>query len=76
MNDRDGETLLKRGRGRPKKEVTRDKIFGIRLDDEEERLLDYLESKSGESKSEIIRKAVRGYYAYLKEVGMIGEYKR
>lgn len=66
----------KRGRGRPKKDETFKHIHGIRLDSEEEAMLDYLEMETNENKSDIIRKALRGYYVYLKEVGMIGERKQ
>ena len=59
--DESGE--LRRGRGRPKKAGETRKIsHSFRFDDEEEAMLSHLEVESDDSKSEIIRKALRTYY--------------
>lgn len=68
------EQQSKRKRGRlPKTADTLKNTHSVRLDDEEEVMLACLETKTGDSKSDIIRRAFRGYYVYLREVGIIGE---
>lgn len=62
MNDREGETLMKRGRGRPKASDSRKNPHSVRFDDDEEAMLTHLEVESDDSKSDIIRKALRTYY--------------
>ena len=52
----------KRGRGRPREEGARRKIVGIRFDDEELAMIEHLEIETGESMTDIVRKAIRTYY--------------
>ena len=54
----------KRGRGRPKKELVRSNTLTIRLSEEEDSMLRHLEVESDDSKSDIIRKALRMYYGF------------
>lgn len=56
------EDYFKRGRGRPKKEISRRNTHTVRFDDAEEAMLDHLEVESDDSISEIMRKALRTYY--------------
>lgn len=53
-------------RGRPPKEVTRDVTFKIRLTAEEAEILTNLSEQIGQTKSEVIRKAMEVYFNSLK----------
>lgn len=53
-------------RGRPPKEVTRDVTFKIRLTAEEAEMLTNLSEQIGQTKSEVIRKAMEVYFNALK----------
>lgn len=53
-------------RGRPPKEITRDVMFKIRLTAEEAEMLDNLSELTGQTKSEVIRKAMEVYFNTLK----------
>lgn len=53
-------------RGRPPKEVTRDVIFKIRLTAEEAEMLTNLSERTGQTKSEVFRKAIEVYFDILK----------
>lgn len=57
-----GEREAKRGRGRPKVNESRKNSHSVRFDDDEEAMLNHLEVESDDSKSDIIRKALRTYY--------------
>ena len=70
------EDTIKRGRGRPVEPDARRYSAMMRFDDEEEAMLNYLTSKNGETKSAVIRKALRGYYAYCREVNVVDKRKR
>ena len=61
---RRGREESKRGRGRPLKTgETRKNTHSVRFDDDEEAMLNHLEVESEDSKSDILRKALRRYYA-------------
>lgn len=49
-------------RGRPKKEVTRDILYKVRLNAEEDRMLTQASEWIGQPKSEVFRKALLDYY--------------
>ena len=49
-------------RGRPKKEVTRDIVYKVRLNAEEDQMLTRASEWTGQAKSEVFRKALQGYY--------------
>ena len=53
-------------RGRPPKEVTRDVIFKIRLTAKEAEMLTNLSERTGQTKSEVFRKAIEVYFDILK----------
>lgn len=53
-------------RGRPPKEVTRDITFKIRLTAEEVEMLTNLSERTGQTKSEVFRKAIEVYFDILK----------
>jgi predicted DNA-binding protein len=53
-------------RGRPPKEVTRDVIFKIRLTAEEAEMLTNFSERTGQTKSEVFRKAIEVYFDILK----------
>lgn len=53
-------------RGRPHKEVTRDVTFNIRLTAEEAETLTNLSERTGQTKSEVFRKAMEVYFDILK----------
>ena len=59
---------MKRGRGRPKEENTRDYILNFRFDNKDMYRLNKIIEATGDSKSGIIRIALRGYFMYLKEM--------
>ena len=64
MTREDDEQWPKRGRGRPKKDSSRRRVHTVRFDDEEETMLDHLGIESDDSKSDILRKALRTYYKF------------
>jgi predicted transcriptional regulator len=49
-------------RGRPKKEVTKDHIIGVRLNSEEKKILDNLCEKLETDPSDIIRRSIEMLY--------------
>lgn len=51
-----------RVRGRPREEKARRRVVGVRFDDEELAMIEHLEIETGESMTEIVRKAIRTYY--------------
>lgn len=53
-------------RGRPPKEITRDVTFKIRLTAEEAEMLTNFSEQMGQTKSEVIRKAMEVYFNALK----------
>lgn len=53
-------------RGRPPKEITRDVIFKIRLTAAEAEMLTNFSEQMGQTKSEVIRKAMEVYFNALK----------
>lgn len=53
-------------RGRPPKEITRDVTFKIRLTAEEAEMLTNFSEQMGQTKSEVIRKAMEVYFNDLK----------
>ena len=62
MDNRDGEALVKRGRGRPRFREDNSSRFEMRLDREEREMLDHMEHVSGKTKSDLVRRAVLLYY--------------
>lgn len=51
-------------RGRPKKDGSCVNVHTVRFSDDDEALLEHIADEDGESKSDIIRKAVKMYYNY------------
>ena len=49
-------------RGRPKKEITRDIVYKVRLNAEEDQMLTQASEWTGQAKSEVFREALFGYY--------------
>lgn len=49
-------------KGRPKKEVTRDIVYKVRLSEEEDQILKRASEWTRQAKSEVFRKALLGYY--------------
>lgn len=49
-------------RGRPKKEITRDIVYKVRLNVDEDQMLTRASEWTGQAKSEVFRKALLGYY--------------
>lgn len=49
-------------RGRPKKEITRDIVYKVRLNAEEDQMLTQASKWTNQAKSEVFRKALFGYY--------------
>lgn len=49
-------------RGRPEKKNARNKQYRLRINDEEERMLNYLAFNAGLPKSEILRKGIKCLY--------------
>ena len=49
-------------RGRPKKDVTRDIVYKVRLNAEESQMLSQASEWTGQAKSVVFRKALFGYY--------------
>lgn len=52
--------------GRPKKDDSRERQYRVRLNDEEEAMLDYASEVTGVRKSEIFRKALQEYFQKVK----------
>ena len=52
--------------GRPPKEDSRDKQYRVRLNEEEDGMLNFCSEETGEAKSEIFRKALKSYYENAK----------
>lgn len=53
------------GRGRPRKDNSRNKYCGVRLTEDEADMLLHLEIEFGSTPSETVRKALRMYYNYM-----------
>ena len=49
-------------RGRPKQEITREIVYKVRLNAEEDHMLTCASEWTGQAKSEVFRKALQGYY--------------
>ena len=62
----EGMEELKRGRGRPKKEGARSHEAKVRFNETEMQELNDLSSVTGESKSELLRKAFKMYNNFRK----------
>ena len=54
--------IVKRGRGRPRKEGSYKETISLRLEDKDMDILRHLEIESDDSRSDILRKALRTYY--------------
>ena len=52
-------------RGRPKKQITRDIVYKVRLNNEENQMLTRASVWNGQAKSEVFRKALIDYYKKL-----------
>lgn len=57
-----GREESKRRRGRPKKEEKHMDMVSLRLEDEDMDMLRHLEIESDDTRSDILRKALRTYY--------------
>lgn len=57
MNDVD----TKRGRGRPKKENSKQRFLNVRLNEDDHETLDFMMEFTDMTKSEIVREAIRFY---------------
>lgn len=53
-------------RGRPLKEGSRHGQYRLRISDKDAEMLDYMATKKGLSKAEIIRNSLRTYYNLVK----------
>ena len=58
----DEDSVLKRGRGRPRKEESYTEMISLRLEDKDMDMLKHLEIESDDTRSDILRKALRTYY--------------
>lgn len=57
------------GRGRPLKEIGKKNWYiSLRFDNESRRMLVYLMEKTGESKANVIRNALKMYYNFKKSL--------
>lgn len=65
------DNVVRRRRGRPKEDNTRDHDIRVRLDDREKYMLDRIIEATGDNTSDILRIALHGYFIHLKEVGRI-----
>ena len=65
------ENWPKRGRGRPREEGAYRHSIRVRLDDRDIRRLDILSDVTGDTRSDVVRIAVEGYYNYLRREGVI-----
>ena len=54
-----------RGRGRPRKDNSRNRYCGVRLTEDEADMLQHLEIEFDLTPSETVRKALRMYYNYM-----------
>lgn len=57
MND----VETKRGRGRPKKENSKQRFLNVRLDEDDHETLDFIMEFTDMTKSQIVREAIRFY---------------
>ena len=62
MKRTDEESVVVRGRGRPKKRDDNSARFELRLSRDEVEMLKHMEIESDKSRSEIVRKALALYY--------------
>lgn len=56
------DEVVKRGRGRPKKETTRNRNCNVRLNNDQEDMIEYFIINAGKNKSDIIREAIALYF--------------
>ena len=64
--------------GRPPKDDSRNKQYRVRLNEVEEKMLNYCSHETGEAKSMIFRKALKAYYEntkYVKTMLMDADYE-
>lgn len=54
--------VYRRGRGRPREDMARRRVCGVRFDEEELDMIEHLEIETGQNMTEIVRKALRTYY--------------
>ena len=59
--------------GRPKKEDSRDNQYRVRLNDDENEMLEYASKMTDKAKSEVFRQALRDYYNKVKLQEAISE---
>lgn len=52
---------VKRGRGRPKKENSKQRFLNVRLDEDDHETLDFIMEFTDMTKSQIVREAIRFY---------------
>lgn len=57
MND----VEMKRGRGRPKKENSKQRFLNVRLDEDDHETLDFIMEFTDMTRSQIVREAIRFY---------------
>lgn len=55
-----------KGRGRPKKDEAKSRVYKLRVGAEESEMLDYLSYKDDVPKAEVIRNALKMYYNFKK----------
>ena len=61
----------KRGRGRPKEENTCDYMIHARFDKRDRKKLEQIVKATGDTKADILRTSLQGYWVYLYEKGVI-----
>lgn len=59
---------MNKTKGRPKKDLIKDRVFKMRLNIGERAMLDSLCESKGMNRSEIMRKALKNYYNQEKSV--------
>ena len=52
---------MKRGRGRPKKDNSKQRFLNVRLDEDDHETLDFIMEFTDMTKSQIVREAIRFY---------------
>ena len=57
-----GDTVVKRGRGRPKKEKPNNIRYEARISQEEQEMMEHMLIESDKSKSELTRRMIQTYY--------------
>ena len=61
--------------GRPKKEDSRDNQYRVRLNDDENEMLEYASKMTDKAKSEVFRQALRDYYNKVKLQEAISDFE-